>query len=266
MIYKYSEQLKELKKLLNELKREYGAVCLKLSCEESGHSDEFIDFVNNRISNEILPLNLKIGGPNAKADIIKGLNIGVSGFIAPMIESSFGVKQYVSALREIIDNDSIDELLISVNLESQNAFMNIEEIISTPEIVYIDQIVIGTTDLAMSVSKSKTNPELLNMVRKIAQKGKKNSKQIRIGGIIGLSTENLTLLEKLLKDTSPERINTSFVCFDVNKMSKIVDSYQKALEFEYKMNQLWLNLKKEYIYILENRVTKSKNKFLNLHS
>jgi hypothetical protein len=257
-------QYKELKGFLTELKTKHGAVGIKLSTEESGHSLKFIDFINNRVSNGILPLNMKIGGPNAKTDIINGLDSGVSGFIGPMIESSFGVKQYVLALRDIAGIDRMNELLISINIESINAYKNIDNIINSPEIIDIDQIVIGSSDLAASISKPKNDPDLLKMVKEITRKAKKIGKLVRIGGIMGLCVKTPDILESLLNDTGADKINSANVCFEVIKLDDIRNTYFKALEYEFKMNLFWLIQKKKRLTLLEKRALSSEKRFNQL--
>jgi hypothetical protein len=259
-----SKENQEIKKLLKELKNNHGAVGLKLSSEESGHSLDFIDFTNNRLANDILPLNMKIGGPNARTDIINGLKIGVSGFTGPMIESPFGVKQYVIALRDFAGLDALNELLISINLESVTAYEKIDEILNTPEVVDVDQIVIGSSDLAFSVEKQKTDPYLLKMVTEMAQKGKKMKKSVRIGGMIGLSNTSPDALERLLRETDADRINTGNVCFDIKTMGDIREAYVKALNFEYKLNAFWYQREKEELLILEKRFTSANEKLSRL--
>jgi len=63
-----SEDGKELRETLEDLK-EKGCIGGKMSTEDSGLSLNFIDFVNNRVLDGIVPLNMKIGGPDAQNDI-----------------------------------------------------------------------------------------------------------------------------------------------------------------------------------------------------
>ena len=259
-----NKETQEIKNLLKDLKNNHGAIGLKLSSEESGHSYDFIDFTNNRLANGILPLNMKIGGPNARTDIFNGLKIGVSGFTGPMIESPFGVKQYVIALREIAGFDAMKELLISINLESVTAYEKIDEILNTTEIVDVNQIVIGSSDLAFSVEKQKTDPFLLKMVKEMAQKGKNMKKIVRIGGMIGLSNVSPDELELLLRETDADRINSGNVCFNVKTIGDIRAAYVKALNFEYKLNAFWYQREKEAMKFVGKRFTSSKKKLSGL--
>ena len=52
-----------------------------------------------------IPQFLRIGGPEANRDIKKSLEIGVNGLIAPIVESSFGLKKFIDAVK-IIYKDS----------------------------------------------------------------------------------------------------------------------------------------------------------------
>jgi len=235
------DECEELKEILKELKK-YGSIGLKMSTEDSGNSLEFIDFVNNRLLDDILPLSMKIGGPDAQNDIREALKIGVSGIIGPMIESPFGIQKFITALRGIAGDEAMKHLLVSVNIESVAAYRQIDEILKAPEIKDINEIVIGTSDLCISVGKPKEDPEVIKMVREMAQKSKRASKIVRIGGMISLSNENPPLLKRLLEETGADEVNTTCVSFSVKKTPDLCSAYLKALNFEMKLYAFGLAL------------------------
>lgn len=255
--------IENLRNEIHILKNKYGCSGFKMSTEDSGHSLESIDFMNNRILYGILPLNMKIGGPDARTDILNGLKIGVSGFIGPMIESSFGVKKFSVAVQKYVDDETKKKLQLSINLESYQAYLNIDEILETPEIEYLDQIVVGSSDLANSVSKRNSNDELISMVREIAVKAKAKRFKVRIGGIMELCVEHPNKLNQLLKETNVDRINTSNTCFNVKEIPDIRKAYVKALIFEQMLNGYWYYSKKAQLDVLENKYMASKKKVEN---
>jgi hypothetical protein len=223
----------ELKTFIKEMKVEHGCVGLMMSTEE-GDSLEAIDFVNNRLLDGVLPLNMKIGGPTAQTDIYEALKMGVSGIIAPMVETPFGVVQFVTAMRKIAGEKLMSKLLVGINLESVTAYNQIDEILKTPEINDVDDIVVGTSDLAKSVSKPRNDPVVIKMVTKIAQKSKKEGKIVRIGGMIDLIYDEPKVLMDLLEATNADKLNTSMVCFSTDKVSDLRSACLKAMKYEKK--------------------------------
>ena len=256
-------EIEDLQKKIRVLKNNHGCSGFKLSTEESGHSLEIIDFMNNRLLDGILPLSMKIGGPDARTDIVNGLKIGVSGFIGPMIESSFGVKKFSEAVKKYVDDKTRKKLQLSINLESYQAYLNIDEILDTPEIQYIDQIVIGSSDLANSVSKQKWDDELIAVVKEIAVKSKAKGFNVRIGGMIGLCMEHPDKLQRLLKETKADRVNTSNACFNVKEIPDFKKANIEALNFEKMLNGYWYYSKKSHVAILKNKYLASKKKTEN---
>lgn len=222
-----------LKTLIKELKIKHGCVGIKMSTE-GGDSLEAIDFVNNRLLDGVLPLNMKIGGPDAQTDIYEALKIGVSGIIAPMVETPFGVVKFVTAMRKIAGEKLMSKLLLGVNLESVTAYNQINEILKTPEINDIDQIIIGASDLSKSVSKPRDDPVVIKMVTKIAQKSKKKGKIVRIGGMMDLIYDKPAILMDLLETTNADKLNTSKVCFSTDKAFDLRSACLKAMKFEMK--------------------------------
>ena len=252
----------EIKNLINILINEHNCIGMKISTEDQGNCIEFIDFINNRILRDILPLNIKIGGPEAKNDIRECLRIGASGIIAPMIESPFGVKKYVTALRELAGKDIMSQLLISINLESLNAYEKIDDILRSKETREIDQIVIGTSDLAKSVEKPIDDHKVVEMVRKMAKKSKKSGKSVRIGGIMSMAYHNPNPLNLLLEETNADKINSANICFDAKKTRDLRSAYLQALNFEIKLNSYWVALTNKKIKPFQKRISSLKKRII----
>jgi hypothetical protein len=249
------DQENELKTLLLQLTEEYGCVGLKMSTEDAGNSLDYIDYVTNRLLNHSIPLHMKIGGPDAQNDIQEALRIGVSGLIGPMVESPFGVSKFVAAVKKVIGEQALKQVLLSINLESLSAYHQIDEILATPELSYVDQIVIGTSDLARSVARANDDDDVLRMVREMAQQAKKLEKRVRIGGVISLSHGHMNLLTTLLRDTNADNINTANVIFSVPRLHDLSSAYLLALTFEKKLYSHWAAIHDENLARLRRRVS-----------
>ena len=86
-----------LRSALLQLKNQFGACGLKLSTEDAAMSIEQIGYWAEV---DILPATVKIGGPNARNDIKQLLPMNIDGLIAPMVESPYGLENFISAVRD----------------------------------------------------------------------------------------------------------------------------------------------------------------------
>ena len=109
---------------LHKLKDEFSASSLKLSTEDAAMSFEQIQFWVE-VSSGILPVIVKIGGPNARNDIKQLMAIKVDGFIAPMVESSFGLKNFMEALSDYTTPIQFEGLDKHINIETVTAMENL---------------------------------------------------------------------------------------------------------------------------------------------
>jgi hypothetical protein len=126
-----------------------------------------------------------------------------------------------------------------VNLESVTAYRQIDDILRAPEIEAIDQIVIGSSDLARSVAKPKDDPTFVAMVTDMAQKSKRAGKIVRVGGMMSLLRNNQAILRQLLEETNADKVNTSNICFSIKRTQDLRSAYVTALHFEKILLTFW---------------------------
>jgi hypothetical protein len=231
-------EYRKLKDLLADLVQN-GCTGIKLSTEDGGMSLEFINHVNNRIINGAVALHMKVGGPDAQNDIRKGLELGATGLIGPMVESPFGVVKFVKAVRTVVGEEELKQVFLSINLESLCAYEKIDEILATKEFGAISEIVIGTNDLALSVSKPVSDPLVLDMVEQMSIKIHKTGKIVRVGGLISTFVSKPDVRERILGSGVVDEINTTAVAFGLKKIKDLKASYLKAINFEYRLIEFW---------------------------
>ena len=116
---------KKLRDILIRLKDDFGCDSLKVSTEDAGMSFEEVSEVY-RLFNDILPIVLKIGGPEARNDIHNAVKIGVSGIIGPMIESSYALEKFVQSVEEVAGGIKFAKLSKHINIETITACDNLE--------------------------------------------------------------------------------------------------------------------------------------------
>ena len=70
-----------------------------------------------------LNLSIKIGGCEAKRDIVDCLDLGCDAIVSPMIESSFALKKFINSLNQYnYDREK------GINVETINAYRCLDEL------------------------------------------------------------------------------------------------------------------------------------------
>ena len=243
-VQKTDQSEQKVSLLLRELKEKYGTSGLKLSTEDAGMSFEQIAYWA-QIASPVLPVFVKISGPEARNDMkmLSSLK-GISGIIAPMVESSYSLQKYISSLKEIFER--FEYLSKHINIETVTAYEKISQILSVPEIKFIDEITIGRGDLSRSVNKEVDDPEVDGMCKIIIEAAQRKNIKVSVGGSV--NPKNAERVFQLIK---PDKINTRSVIFNRGGSLDIEQSVLKALEFEILMMQEDLRMG----FILKNEAT-----------
>jgi hypothetical protein len=191
--------MKILRDNLKLLKEYYSLVSLKAGTEvEAMTFPEIVEM--RRVSEDIVPLTVKIGGPEARNDIDYMLSIGVDKILAPMIESTYGLKNFVLTMAEL---DPEKKARLAINIETITAYRNIKCILGSPFCAFIDQVTVGRTDLSSSMDKDVDSDEVFKLAREIVSLAALCGKKTSIGGKINHS--NAAKIKERIK---PDFINT----------------------------------------------------------
>ena len=81
-----------------KLLKKLGATGVKQSLEDEGVSFQDIKIMRVLTNKIKLKLNVKVGGCEAKNDIIFCTTIKADGIVAPMIESSYALKKFIQTV------------------------------------------------------------------------------------------------------------------------------------------------------------------------
>lgn len=216
--------MKKIEKLLSELK-EYGAVALKFEFEDEGTSFEEAKILSVMAQNASIGTTIKIGGCGALNDVKEANKLKPKTIVAPMIESVYAMKKFISTIESVYNLDT-PELLI--NIETIDGVNKLDDIILSPDFLKIDGIVIGRFDLAKSMGlgcKDIQSNQVEDVIGTLIQKISCTNKKILIGG--GIKTNALEYFNKYQSITN---IETRKIVFDAKVISE--QSIIKALEFE----------------------------------
>jgi len=239
------DSAKILVQSLQNLKNQFGASCLKLSTEDAAMSFEQIRFWK-QLAEGVLPVMVKIGGPNARNDIKQLLSFNVDGLIAPMVESVYGLENFLAAVRDFTTPMQMQRLVKQINIETVVAVEQLDAILASPEADLLDEITIGCSDLSQSLKKDRMDPEVQCLVRDVVARIKARNIKVSVGGGIAPDT-----IDAILRDIQPHQFNTRMVTFSVQPGQSYRTAVTETLNFELRM--LEHDLKKDFISLDEEK-------------
>ena len=213
-----------LARSLRHLKNDFGACGLKLSTEDAAMTIDQIKFWADA---SLLPAIVKIGGPNARNDIKQLVSLNIDGLIAPMVESPYGLENFIAAVRDFTTPMQFGRLNKHINIETVTAVKQLDDILNAPEANFLDEITIGCSDLSSSLKKSGVDHSVLNRVVRAVKKIQSKKISVSVGG--GIQPE---MIDSFLEKVKPDKFNTRVVTFDVVPGQKYGHAVAEALRFE----------------------------------
>ena len=139
---------------LHNLKEDAALQALKTGTEIEDMNFEEIAFLRG-LTKDIVPLYVKIGGPEARNDIRELIHIGVDALIAPMIESVYALQKFIQSLQELLEPAQYRSIKKGINIETIDAFHKLDEILSAAQTYELDQITAARSDLSASMQSAK---------------------------------------------------------------------------------------------------------------
>ena len=250
-----------LQKILFQLKG-LGCSGVKISYEDEGALLNEMITMRYLTAHVGLELSIKIGGCEAKRDIVDCIDIGCDTIVAPMVESSFALKKFFNSLNQygFVGKKGF-------NLETINAYKCLDEL--SLEFNKLDFVTVGRVDFVGSLNKDRifvnTN-EMYNMVENIFQKTREKETKCYLGGAI--SIESKEFIGKLIQNNLLDRFETRYIIFDVSKIdfNKLDELLYIANVFEVewlkyinKKYSLLANKDVQRIKMIEDRINKNKH-------
>lgn len=187
---------------LDDLSRNWGLTALKTGTEVEDMSFEDIRILRE-LSRDIVPLYVKIGGPEARNDIRELSAIQVDGLIAPMIESAYALKNYISTMRELLGPTRFDRIEKGINLETITGFQNMNSILGSAEARELVQVTAARSDLSGSMDTSPDDERVLEICSVIVARCRENELRTSVGGGI-----HPAVARRIINEINPDTINT----------------------------------------------------------
>ena len=248
--------LSQLRKDLMNLKENYGVESLKGGTEVEDMEFEELKLLHD-ISEGIVPLIVKIGGPEARNDMRNLFTIKVEGILAPMIESVYSFRNYVKTALELLKEYGVRPMLC-INAETMTFFENMEKIIADPYFEKIDAVTVGRSDLSGSMEiEDVDHPEVTRVTAAIISRMKSIGKLTSVGG--KLTPESIMNVKENIK---PDKANTRHIGISMNYSGSLKEACAMALGYETKLYEAMITAAPHKEMIYKRRIDETKRRMI----
>lgn len=223
---------KKMVEILKHLRANYGATAIKINLEAEGIRLDEIQRTKEIVMSSGVGLTVKIGGCEALTDLRISKMVGVNSIMAPMIESRFALEKYLDMVENEYQSEELADLDLLINIETVDGFEKIDQILSATNVVRLNGIVLGRTDLTSAVNAKDVDAlEILSIAKDVFLKAKALQLKCIVGG--GTTVKSIPFYKQL--DGLIDGFETRKVVFaDYGKVKpNIEQGILMALEFEY---------------------------------
>jgi len=231
--------LNQLDEILDRLSST-GLLGLKSELESEGIRFTELSTLNILAKSRGLKTALKIGGAEAKSDLIVAFEQLTDYVIAPMIETEYAAHKCVLLFRELMDRSLLNHPALLINIETKTAFANLDDIIRVAKPT-IAGVVFGRVDYTLSYGLSRAevlSSQVCDAVLEVSRVCKANDLEFVLGG--GVSVDSIDFL-KQLTDIRLDRFETR-KCI-LSSDSLFSPSIYQVLQDCVLAELLWLKLK-----------------------
>ena len=203
--------------VLKDLKENHHVVGVKAEFEAEGTRMEEALRLKEVITKAGLDLTIKIGGCEAIRDMYDARSIGVTRIVAPMIETPYALKKYLTATHMVYPKDEWETVDFLINVETKTGYENFQQMMDLPGSGQLKGIVLGRVDMSGSLGMSRedinTEP-IFKIAEELFVEAKKYGKECVIGGGVSASSiDCFTFLYSLNFSTTSSILACSFISF-----------------------------------------------------
>lgn len=230
--------------LLKDLKKHHGVVAVKAEFEAEACRLNEVMRLKDVASRAGLGIVLKVGGAEAITDMYHAQHIGVTGLIAPMIESAYAMRKFLQAIKNYFPADLQKNIHFGVNIETYLAYQNLPEILREKLLPLLSSITLGRVDMtgSLGISREEINcDQIYGIAEDMFKQIKKKGLHTTMGG--GIAKEAVPFIRKLVKKKLLDHVETRKIVFHLLKaLATLEKGVIKANRFEL----LWLESKRQY--------------------
>jgi len=207
---------------------------IKVSFEDEGADFVDVSFLKTFCDRNNIPLTLKIGGAEAIRDIKDANRLQITKIVSPMIESTFALEKFIKS-SEIYYN--VNGGILGINLESIQAYENLETIFSFQMINKLSSVTGGRGDLVQSLNMDRygrmvDSDKIFEITRDIFENCRNHNLECTLGG--SMTVESKDFVNSLISENLLDKFETRNVIVDCEslKYHSFEDVIESTLDFE----------------------------------
>jgi hypothetical protein len=246
--------LKELKSL--------GCSGIKISFEDEGALHNEVISMRKLTAEVGLELSVKIGGCEAKRDIVDCMDLDCDAIVAPMIESEFALKKFLKSL----DAYKCDKKK-GFNLETIQAYENLDTLSNSFD--KVDFVTVGRVDFVGSLGKDRSfvdTDEMYSIVKDVFISARSKNTMCYVGGAVSINSKEF--ISNLISENLLDKFETRYIIYDVHQID--MNNFEKLLYLgnvfevewlKYISSRYFLHANKDVarIKMIEERIAINKN-------
>ena len=220
--------------------RDKGLIGFKSEFESEGIRPSELNTLNILAKSNGLKTALKIGGAEAKTDLIAAFNSLTDYVIAPMIETPYAAKKCISMYQSLLPTSQSKPPSLLINIETNTALQNLDSILD--EITqFVSGIVFGRVDFTLSsnLERSMIHSDYVSEAAlHVSSRCSERDLEFVLGG--GVSVDSIPFL-KQLHDIRLDRFETRKCIIAADSL--FTDSIHELLQDCVLAELLWLKAK-----------------------
>ncbi|MFA6433324.1 MAG: aldolase/citrate lyase family protein [Elusimicrobiales bacterium] len=189
---------RQMVEVLQDLKANHNVAGIKAEFEAEGTRLEEALRLKEVVTRAGLELTIKVGGCEALKDMYDARSIGACRIVAPMIESPYALKKYLSAAKMVFPKDEMQQVSLLANIETVMGFENFDEMLKIDGISELDGIVLGRVDMTGSLGMTRediNSDAIFEITKELFTKAKEKGLECVVGG--GVSKDSLPFFKRL---------------------------------------------------------------------
>lgn len=212
--------MEDLENILRNVKN-VGCSAIKISFEDEGALFNEVITMRKLTASIGIELSVKIGGCEAKRDIVDCIDLDCDTIVAPMVESEFALKKFLKSLDTYKCNKKR-----GFNLETIQSYDNLSKL--SMHFNKVDFVTVGRVDFVGSLNKDRDYVDTEDMYEKTRQifiKARENNALCYLGGAVTIKSKDF--IKKLFDENLLDKFETRYNIYDAHTVD--FDNFEKLL-------------------------------------
>ena len=209
-----------------------GCCAIKISFEDEGALYNEVITMRKLTASIGIELSVKIGGCEAKRDIVDCIDLDCDTIVAPMVESEFALKKFLKSLDTYKFNKKR-----GFNLETIQSYENLSKL--STQLNKVDFVTVGRVDFVGSLNKDRDyvdTEDIYEKTRKVFIKARENNALCYLGGAVTIKSKDF--IKRLFDENLLDKFETRYIIYDAHTVD--FDHFEKLLYWGNVFEVEWL--------------------------